>query len=217
MKEVIFICIAILIMAGCTTKVENNFFYCISYDEKGNCIEWAEMDADPRIDNEQNIDKDVVAVSDEDKIVENETDILADEDIINADSDTILDSDSNEIFSDEDNFVDNCSIVVDKNQETAKGDYSSGADISNPATVLTVDLLSTEFSCFILLSSTSIADLDGLSIETTVFPVVNKIITHKGKECYFSAKFDSGNSLGINIDEVSTLKPVIDLRFRRKL
>lgn len=69
--KVFYVIIFAIIMASCT-NVEKYYFYCISYDEDGKCIEWAEMDTDPRVDNE--VDKDEIINTDEDKIIENDID-----------------------------------------------------------------------------------------------------------------------------------------------
>lgn len=105
-------------MASCT-NVEKYYFYCISYDEDGKCIEWAEMDTDPRVDNE--VDKDEIINTDEDKIIENDIDNPTDTENEN-DKDSFIPDPDEEItqdfdypeIPDEDMCGNPCILLYDK-------------------------------------------------------------------------------------------------------
>lgn len=206
MKNFIVFIFAIVIMAGC---VENHYFYCLEYDENGKCKDWAEMDTDPRVDDE---------IPDNSKDADSGTNDL-DEDIKNPDEDKMVENEVDNDF-DEDVFVDYCVSMVDSTGNTMAGEYKDKDDFSeNPATILTIELFSQNQrkNCHVYFSAPSIPELDRLSIESTSMPIKKLPIQINGIDYSFFCFFtDISNNLHIDINRNSDLETIFMRDFSRK-
>lgn len=195
MKNFVVFIFAIVIMAGC---VENHYFYCLEYDENGKCKDWAEMDTDPRVDNE--------TPDNNQKDADSEKNDFEDEDVFVEEN------------PDEDVFVDYCVSVVDIYGEDIAGEYKDNLDESNETTVsIALISLQKEKTCQIVFTSYYYPILEEISLQTTTLPLKRFPIKYNEDECYLFLEFlDIYNILYIRIVRISDQKDLLDKKFSRK-
>ena len=203
----LFFCLFFLVACGDTI---HNHYYIVNDDEAIPC---PDNDCEGIFNPDENSDGKTETENEQpDELTDyHENDL--DEETADLDSNT---EEPDEILPDEDAFVDYCFVVVDKENKTAAGEYSSGTNTSDTSTILIISMSTTENGCEITFFAPKFPEIHNLIIFTTAFPITNYPLQINGVDCKLSAKFLNNNYFGVQISETATLDRLFDETFKRK-